>query len=145
VIEHVPRPVEQLARFHERLKPGGVLMFSTPNTGHWQAVRRHDAWGSYRPPSHVQYFTAASATDALRRAGFERVEVHKTMPLPPMPGWLERASRPLYEQLGSGQTRGSWKLALWLWRAIRAGAWGWQKLTRPGDDVYATLEVVAVA
>jgi 2-polyprenyl-3-methyl-5-hydroxy-6-metoxy-1,4-benzoquinol methylase len=144
VIEHVPRPVELLAQFRERLRPGGVLMFSTPNTGHWQAQRRHDAWTSYRPPSHVQYFTAASATDTLTRAGFAQIQVTRTMPLPPLPGWLERITRPLQAQLASGQVRGSWGLSLWLWRVIRAGAWGWQKLTCPGDDVHATLEVNAV-
>jgi 2-polyprenyl-3-methyl-5-hydroxy-6-metoxy-1,4-benzoquinol methylase len=143
VIEHVPRPIEQIAEFRKRLKPGGVLMFSTPNTGHWQAVRKHDAWVSYRPPSHVQYFTAASAEDLLRRAGFTQIEVTRTMPLPPMPEWLDRASKPLYEQLSTGRATGNWQSALWMWRAIRAGAWAWQKLTKPSDDIFATLEVIA--
>ncbi len=143
VIEHVPRPIEQLTQLRDRLRPGGVLMFSTPNNSHWQALRRPESWGVYRPPSHLQYFTAESATDALRRAGFDRIHVRKVMPLPPMPAWLERASKPLYDQLGSGQAR-NWSATLWLWRAIRVGAWAWQKLAHASDDVYTTLEVVAI-
>lgn len=144
VIEHVPRPIAFLSSLRERLRPGGVLMFSTPNTGHWQAVRRHDAWGSYRPPSHVQYFNGTSARDLVHRAGFSTVTVGKTMPLPPMPAWLERASQSLYEGLGSGQVSGSWSLALWTWRAIRLGAMGLQRIAYANDDVYATLEIVAM-
>jgi SAM-dependent methyltransferase len=143
VIEHLPRPIEFLSSLREHIRPGGVLMFSTPNTGHWQAVRRHDAWVSYRPPSHIQYFDAASAIDAAKRAGFDKVMVRKTMPLPAMPDWLDRWTKPLHTSLGSGDTSGNWVLKLWLWRAIRMAVIAFKPIAYPKDDMFATLEIMA--
>ena len=142
VIEHLPRPVEELRHLRERLRPGGLLMLSTPNTGHWQAVREPDTWTSYRPPSHLLFFTAPTLQNVLQRAGFERIEIYRVSPLPPLPGWLRRASAPLQQQLATGQAQ-VWPLALLTWRAIRVLGWGWQKLTHPHDDIFATLEAIA--
>jgi SAM-dependent methyltransferase len=143
VVEHLPRPVEMLADLRSRLRPGGLLMLSTPNTSHWQAVRAPDAWPSYRPPSHLLYFTRDTLADALRRAGFAGVEVRRVSPLPPMPGWLQRATAGLQHGLATGQAH-PWRLALYAWRATRAAALAWQKAARPADDVYTTLEAVAI-
>jgi SAM-dependent methyltransferase len=144
VIEHVPRPVDFLKSIHDRLKAGGVLMFSTPNTGHWQAVRRKESWVSYRPPSHVQYFSAASAADAARRAGFTKVVVRKTMPLPAMPRWLDQLTQPLHASLGRGDTSGNWMMKLWLWRAVRLAVMAAKPIAYPKDDMFATLEIMAI-
>lgn len=142
VIEHLPQPVEVLRELRQRLTPGGVLMLSTPNTGHWQAIRRPEAWAGYRPPAHVLFFTAQTLVLALERAGFERITVQRTMPLPPLPAWLERLSAPLQAGLADGRAR-PWRLALWTWRAIRVLGWGWARLAHPSDEVYATLEAAA--
>ncbi len=143
VIEHVPQPVEHLRRLHGLLKPGGLLALSTPNTGHWQAVRSHEEWVSYRPPSHLQYFTVPTIQQALSDASFKSINVRQTMPLPPMPKWLTAMSKSLYRDLGLGQAT-HWSLSLWLWRAIRLAAWAWQKAARPQDNVYTTLEAYAI-
>lgn len=44
VIEHLPRPLETLHEFYVRLRPGGAVMLSTPNTAHWQAQRAPGRW-----------------------------------------------------------------------------------------------------
>lgn len=142
VIEHMPRPIEHLRRLIDLLKPGGVLALSTPNTEHWQAVRSHDKWVSYRPPSHLQYFTESTLSRSLSAAGFCNVVIQQTMPLPPMPNWLTRATGGLYRNLSLGQAR-DWAMSLWLWRATRLIAWGWQKMRYPKDNVFTTLEAVA--
>ncbi len=142
VIEHLPAPVTQLERLYARLHPGGLLMLSTPNAGHWQAIREVDTWIHYRPPSHLALFTSDSLMHALRRAGFEHIAISRTMPLPPLPAWLRRASAPLQHDLATGQAH-SWLAALLLWRAIRIFGWGWQKLAYPRDDIFVTLEAVA--
>ena len=142
VLEHLPEPLTVLRDLRGRLKPGGLLALSTPNAGHWQAGRDPDNWIHYRPPSHLVYFTACSLEDALVRAGFERVTVRRCAPLPPLPHWLQRLSRPLERSLGTGQAR-HWLPALLAWRAVRAIGWGWQKVAFPADDVFATLEVYA--
>ncbi len=142
VIEHLPRPVEELRRLFERLRPGGALMLSTPNNNHWQAAREPEAWVGYRPPSHLLYFTPVTLAEALHRAGFKRISVQGVSPLPRLPGWLRRASDPLRRGLAEGQAA-AWLLALWTWRAIRVAGWGWHRLAHRGEDVYTTLEALA--
>lgn len=142
VVEHLPQPVAELRRLRERLRPGGLMMLSTPNTGHWQAVREPEAWPGYRPPSHLVFFTRCTLEDALRRSGFERIAVHTTSPLPPLPRWLRRLSASLQQGLASGQAR-SWQAALYTWRAVRVFGWAWQKIAYPDDDIFATLEATA--
>jgi 2-polyprenyl-3-methyl-5-hydroxy-6-metoxy-1,4-benzoquinol methylase len=143
VIEHLPDPIGTLRQLRDRLRPGGMLMLSTPNTGHWQAIRAKERWIGYRPPSHLQYFTRETLADSLRRAGFGSVEVNGTAPLPPLPAWLRTASKPLEQALATGQAR-PWKLALFTWRGIRILGWGWQKIAHRSDDIFATLEALAV-
>ena len=142
VIEHLPQPVAELQHLHDRLRPGGLLMLSTPNAGHWQAVREPEGWNGYCPPSHLLFFTQQTLEDALRRAGFERIAVHKVAPLPPLPGWLRRMSTPLQHSVSIGQAR-FWPVALFSWRAIRGFGWAWQRIMHPNDDVFTTLEAIA--
>lgn len=142
VIEHLPRPVDVLSQLAERMAPGGALMLSTPNTAHWQAVRAKEKWVAFRPPSHLLYFTPATLHRALHDAGFEQISIRRVMPLPELPPLLEKSTASLQSGLADGSAR-PWPVALALWRAIRLAAWGWQRLRRPQDDLFATLEAVA--
>jgi SAM-dependent methyltransferase len=142
VVEHLPRPLATMKELLGRLRPGGVVMLSTPNTGHWQAVREPDNWVGYRPPSHLLFFTEETLRGVLQRAGFERIVVRRVAPLPPLPRWLRRASASLQHGLANGQAR-PWPLALLTWRGVRLAGWGWQRLASPRDDIFTTLEVTA--
>ncbi len=142
VVEYLPDPVEQLRQFLAHLRPGGLLMLSTPNNNHWQAEREPDAWIAYRPPSHLIYFTPPTLINAFQRAGFVDIRIQRVMPLPPLPAWLRQATVPLQRGLANGQAR-AWTLSLLAWRAVRVLGWGWQKITRPDDDIFTTLEALA--
>jgi SAM-dependent methyltransferase len=142
VVEHLRDPVGELRAVRDYLRPGGVLALSTPNADHWQALREPEAWTAYRPPSHLVLFGAPAIHLALTRAGFEHIEVRHVAPLPPMPGWLDRATASLRGDLSTGQAR-AWPVALALWRAARLAAWGWFRLSRGQGDIFATLEVTA--
>ena len=142
VIEHLPDPVTELSRLRRRLCPAGALMLSTPNAGHWQAIREPEAWTAYRPPSHLVLFTRQALTIALERAGFGEVVIHRTAPLPSLPVPLRRATAPLQQALATGQAR-PWPVALALWRAVRLFGWGWHWLARRHKDPFATLEAIA--
>ncbi len=143
VIEHLPHPVETLRQLRAHLRPNGLLMLSTPNTGHWQASREPDRWTGYRPPSHLNFFTDRTLAHTLQRAGFERVTIQRVSPLPPLTRWLRHLSAPLQRSLAGGQAR-HWRLALYAWRAIRVLGWGWQKVARRDDDIFTTLEAVGI-
>jgi 2-polyprenyl-3-methyl-5-hydroxy-6-metoxy-1,4-benzoquinol methylase len=142
VIEHMPRPVEQLSLLRERLQRGGALMLSTPNNGHWQALREPDQWRVYCPPSHLIYFDRETLKHALHQAGFDRIEVRGVMPLPPLPNWVRRRSESLQMSLANGNAK-NWRTALVAWRAIRVFGFAWQKFVRANDDIYTTLEAIA--
>jgi hypothetical protein len=117
-------------------------MLSTPNTGHWQALREPDAWPGYRPPSHLLGFDVHTLTDTLQRVGFEHIDVRGISPLPPLPGWLRTASAPLQRALANGHAK-PWQAARLLWLAIRVGGWGWARIVHRLDDIFATLEATA--
>ena len=117
-------------------------MLSTPNAGHWQAVRAPELWTAYRPPAHLVLFTAESLRLALEKAGLTGIHIWKTSPLPPLPELLRRATMPLERSLADGSAR-PWKLARALWLAVRLLGWAWQRLTRPHEDIFATLEAMA--
>jgi SAM-dependent methyltransferase len=142
VIEHLSDPLMQLCALEQRLRPGGVVMLSTPNTGHWQAQREPDRWEGYRPPSHLLFFTEKTLYTTLQRAGFTHITIERVAPLPPLPGWLRRLSAPLRHALATGHARW-WPLARLSWRGIRLLGWSWQKITQPKADVYMTLEALA--
>ncbi len=142
-IEHLPRPLEALGQLRDCLRPGGVLMLSTPNTGHWQARKAPDDWTAYRPPSHLLYFTRQTLHAALERAGFTNIIIQGMSPLPRLPFWLDVPSRPLARSLANGGAR-HWRTALYAWRAVRAAGLGLQRLTHPAEDYFATLEALAV-
>jgi 2-polyprenyl-3-methyl-5-hydroxy-6-metoxy-1,4-benzoquinol methylase len=143
VIEHLAAPIAQLTRLRDCLRPGGVVMLSTPNAGHWQAQSEPAQWrGGYQPPAHVVLFNAASLALVLRTAGFERISVRGTAPLPPLPTWLRHVSTPLARALADGSAR-PWLVARTAWYGIRVLGRIWQRATHRTSDIFMTLEVVA--
>jgi SAM-dependent methyltransferase len=90
VLEHLVDPLALLRQARRFLKPGGLLLVSVPNAGHWSVVRdlmngRFD----YLPVgilcgTHLRFFTARSLGQLLDEAGFEAVQWRRAGPsLPP--------------------------------------------------------------
>jgi 2-polyprenyl-3-methyl-5-hydroxy-6-metoxy-1,4-benzoquinol methylase len=80
VIEHLLDPVLTLSRFHDLLKPGGVLFLETPNIDSLGARIRGKNWSHIIPPEHIVYFGLNSLAYSLRQAGFEEVYVFSSVP-----------------------------------------------------------------
>lgn len=67
VLEHIPDPAAELARWHQLVQPNGWLMIETPHGGgHPDLVRDLNA-------EHLHQFTTASLACLLQRSGFETV------------------------------------------------------------------------
>jgi 2-polyprenyl-3-methyl-5-hydroxy-6-metoxy-1,4-benzoquinol methylase len=109
VIEHVTSPVTLLAECWRLLKPGGVLVISTPNIqsmGH-RIYKRH--WRGLEPPRHLQLFSVLSLGNAASRAGLDSYTLFTTA------------------QGASYFFRESEKLSspYWVWRIDRLLIWFW--------------------
>lgn len=70
VIEHLAHPEDFLRKIHADLAPGGHLVVGTPDISALLPRLRGRRWRNIHPPSHLQYFSAATLRLFLERHGF---------------------------------------------------------------------------
>lgn len=70
VIEHLPDPRRALEQVRELLQPGGLVAISTPDIAGWAGRALQ-----VKPVEHIYYFSPATMTALLLRAGLEVLEV----------------------------------------------------------------------
>jgi glycosyltransferase involved in cell wall biosynthesis/ubiquinone/menaquinone biosynthesis C-methylase UbiE len=84
VIEHLTRPTETLRQISRVLRPGGQLLLSVPNFGHWYPRARvasglfgYDRRGIL-DATHLRFFTRSTLRRTVRAAGFDVIEESAT-------------------------------------------------------------------
>jgi glycosyltransferase involved in cell wall biosynthesis/ubiquinone/menaquinone biosynthesis C-methylase UbiE len=84
IIEHLPRPMHTLQEIQRVLRPGGQLLLSVPNFGHWYSRSRvmfglfgYDRRGIL-DNTHLRFFTRATLRRLVRRAGFDILDMRST-------------------------------------------------------------------
>jgi 2-polyprenyl-3-methyl-5-hydroxy-6-metoxy-1,4-benzoquinol methylase len=78
VLEHLRNPVDRLWRLADALSGMGILAVEVPNAASAVALHMGAAWTSLEPTVHVNQFTPHSLRLALRRAGFEVLDLRTT-------------------------------------------------------------------
>ncbi len=76
VIEHLPNPLGELDAIHRLLKPGGLLLQSTPDIDglfprlSYPLAKTLDYWPDPEPPHHLFQFSAATLSAMVEKAGY---------------------------------------------------------------------------
>lgn len=103
VIEHVADPLGLLKECARLLKPGGIVYLVTPDIASLSARLLRGRWWGLRP-AHVYYFSRATMTAMLQKAGLEVLEVRSYGRIFTWGYWLSRLAnypRPLRAPLAA--------------------------------------------
>jgi 2-polyprenyl-3-methyl-5-hydroxy-6-metoxy-1,4-benzoquinol methylase len=121
-IEHVLDPVAVLRAVRRLMRPRGLLVLTTPN---WEALTRHALgrqWAVISPAEHLYYFSEATLTAMLTRAGFSWVHYHRDF----APGPVETMNAAYTHAPGSARQR------LYAGFVRTLGPWLFRKVQRRG-------------
>jgi ubiquinone/menaquinone biosynthesis C-methylase UbiE len=78
VIEHVDDIKTALAEWRRVLKPGGVMMFETPNSDYIKARLMGPRYKKFWTPEHLYIFNRANLSSILQSSGFEIIPTRLT-------------------------------------------------------------------
>ena len=70
VFEHLSEPVETLHIISKILKPGGLLVITTPNANSWDRKIFGQYWVGWEVPRHYHVFTPKTITGLLKLSNF---------------------------------------------------------------------------
>ncbi len=70
LIEHLQHPLEFLEIIHDITKPGGIVLFTTPNEGGYLKKMLGKRWMGFRHREHLYFFSPNTIRHLLIKAGF---------------------------------------------------------------------------
>ncbi|MBA2949531.1 bifunctional glycosyltransferase/class I SAM-dependent methyltransferase [Streptomyces himalayensis] len=119
VIEHLSRPERLLSQIRDVLRPGGQVLVSVPNFGHWYSRLRvalgvfdYDRRGIL-DETHLRFFTRGSLRRTVRAAGYDVLDVTTT-------------GAPFWSVLGGGPVARTLGVASRLLTRVRPTLFGYQ-------------------
>jgi 2-polyprenyl-3-methyl-5-hydroxy-6-metoxy-1,4-benzoquinol methylase len=78
IIEHTQDPAAFLDEIGRVLAPGGLLVVSTPDTGHWLRRVMGDRWPMLQPYQHTFLFSQQAMRALLSEHGYEPIVIEST-------------------------------------------------------------------
>jgi 2-polyprenyl-3-methyl-5-hydroxy-6-metoxy-1,4-benzoquinol methylase len=97
IIEHLENPGGFLRNMHQHLRPGGVIIISSPNP--FYAGSSWKIWRYGKPAvheEHVSWQDPTTLTQLLKRTGFEPIEGYWIQPIPKLFKTWKRLLRPYF-------------------------------------------------
>jgi len=73
VIEHVASPVDYIIKSRNVLREGGLIAFTTPDSGSFWAKFWGKKWHAFVPPQHLFYFSSKNLSCIIESNGFNVV------------------------------------------------------------------------
>ncbi len=70
VFEHLPSPIETLRTINKILKPGGLLLITTPNIDSWSSLLFKKYWAGWECPRHYHVYSPVLLNDLFKKTGF---------------------------------------------------------------------------
>jgi 2-polyprenyl-3-methyl-5-hydroxy-6-metoxy-1,4-benzoquinol methylase len=104
VIEHVADPREFLAGVASVLKPGGVVILSTPNSRSANARLMGSKWINWHIPYHLQHFSKKSLRVLAKQNGLELTSIRTLT----NSAWLRYQWLHMWSRPGPGQKSAFW-------------------------------------
>jgi 2-polyprenyl-3-methyl-5-hydroxy-6-metoxy-1,4-benzoquinol methylase len=123
LIEHVPDPRAFLRNCAKRLRPGGMLLVSTPDTGHFLRYVMRSRWPMLQPMQHLHLFSRQAMAQALRSEGFDDVRVetaYKTLSMEYLINQIRSLNPVLSKMLGT-MSRAAPQSVLQRYRRVNIG------------------------
>jgi len=105
VLEHLREPGEVLAKLHRFVRPGGIVLASSPNISHWRVIR--ELVGGHFPKAesgvfdrtHLRWFTPETFYDLFEANGFEPAWVGPVTPFSVRTQWISWATGRRFDHL----------------------------------------------
>lgn len=78
VIEHINNPTEELSKFHQLLRTGGLFYCTTPNFNSLQRYQLGPEFNILAYPEHISYYTKNTLVKVARKTGFKLLKMQST-------------------------------------------------------------------
>lgn len=105
VLEHLSDPWTIVRRLAHHVRPGGLVLASSPNVSHWRVLREL-ARGRFPladqgvfDRTHLRWFTPSSFADMFEAAGFRIDRLRPVTPFAPRTALLSRVTRGRFDHL----------------------------------------------
>jgi 2-polyprenyl-3-methyl-5-hydroxy-6-metoxy-1,4-benzoquinol methylase len=109
VLEHLVDPGQVLKKVARYIRPGGVVLASSPNVSHWRVIREL-FYGRFNladqgvfDRTHMRWFTPTTFADMFEDAGFRVVRLQPVTPFAPRTELISRLTNGRYDHLFMAQ------------------------------------------
>lgn len=75
VIEHINNPNEEIAKFNNLLRTGGIVYATTPNFNSISRSLLKGTWSVIEYPEHLSYYTATTIKKLFAKHGFKTLSI----------------------------------------------------------------------